>query len=111
MEQRDLGQTDLTVPVVGMGTWRTFDVRGAAAITNARAVVDAALSAGATLFDSSPMYGDAESVLGEALAGRRDEVLVATKVWARSVAEGEAQIQRALGLYGGRVDLYQIHNL
>jgi aryl-alcohol dehydrogenase-like predicted oxidoreductase len=111
MEQRALGQTGLTVPVVGMGTWRTFDVRGAAGIANARAVVDTALAAGATLFYSSPMYGDAEAVLGGALAGRRDEALVATKVWARGVAEGEAQIQRALGLCGGRVDLYQIHNL
>ena len=57
------------------------------------------------------MYGAAEAVLADALAGRREAALVATKVWARSVAEGEAQIQRALGLYGGRVDLYQIHNL
>jgi aryl-alcohol dehydrogenase-like predicted oxidoreductase len=111
MEQRALGQTGLTVPAVGMGTWRTFDVRGTAATTNARAVVDAALSAGATFFDSSPMYGAAEAVLGEALAGQREAALVATKVWARSVAEGEAQIQRALGRYGGLVDLYQIHNL
>lgn len=110
MEQRALGQTGLTVPAVGMGTWRTFDVRGAA-VANAHAVVDAALSTGATLFDSSPMYGEAEEVLADALAGRRDQVLMATKVWARSVAEGEAQIQRALGLYGGRVDMYQIHNL
>lgn len=111
MEQRSLGQTGLTVPVVGMGTWRTFDVRGAAAITNAHAVVGAALAAGATLFDSSPMYGAAEAVLGDALTGRREEALVATKIWARSVAEGEAQIQRALDRFGGRVDLYQIHNL
>ncbi len=111
MEQRALGRTGLTVPAVGMGTWRTFDVRGAAPSANARAVVDAALAAGAALFDSSPMYGAAEAVLGAALAGRRDEALVATKVWARGITEGEAQIQRALGLYGGRVDLYQIHNL
>ncbi len=54
MEQRVFGQTGLTVPAVGMGTWRTFDVRGAAATANARAVVDAALSAGASFFDSSP---------------------------------------------------------
>lgn len=111
MEQRTFGASGLTVPVVGMGTWRTFDVRGAAAEANARAVVDAALAAGATLFDSSPMYGEAERVLGAALASRRDEALVATKVWARSAAEGEAQIRRAMGFFGGRVELYQIHNL
>ena len=76
MEQRALGQTGLTVPVVGMGTWGTFDVRGAAATANARAVVATALAAGATFFDSSPMYGAAEAVLAEALVGRRDEALV-----------------------------------
>jgi aryl-alcohol dehydrogenase-like predicted oxidoreductase len=111
MEQRALGQTGLTVPAVGMGTWRTFDVRGEAAAANARAVVDQALAAGANLFDSSPMYGAAEQVLGAALEGRRGAALVATKVWASSAAEGAAQIQRALGFYGGLVDLYQIHNL
>ena len=94
-----------------MGTWRTFDVRGEAAEANARAVVDAALGGGAYLFDSSPMYGEAERVLGRALEGRRQEALVATKVWARSPGEGNEQIGRALKFYGGRVDLYQVHNL
>jgi diketogulonate reductase-like aldo/keto reductase len=94
-----------------MGTWKTFDVRGAAAEANSRAVVDAALAAGARLFDSSPMYGEAERVLGEAIGARRDEAIVATKVWASTVEEGRAQISRALAYYGGRIDLYQIHNL
>lgn len=111
MERRALGRSGLTVPVVGMGTWRTFDVRGAAAEANARAVVDAALAAGANFFDSSPMYGEAERVLGLALRGRRERALVATKVWAGGVAAGRAQIERALSYFGGRVDLYQIHNL
>ena len=111
MEQRALGRSGLTVPAVGMGTWQTFDVRGEAAERNVRAVVDAAIAAGTTLFDSSPMYGEAERVLGGALAGRRDEVLVATKVWTDDDAEADAQIERALGWLGGRVDLYQVHNL
>jgi aryl-alcohol dehydrogenase-like predicted oxidoreductase len=111
MEHRDLGQSGLQVPVVGMGTWRTFDVSGAAHEHNARAIVDAALAAGANFLDSSPMYGQAERVLGLALAGRRDQAIVATKVWTPSTAEGEAQAQRALGYFGGRIDLYQIHNL
>lgn len=111
MEQRVLGATGLTVPVVGMGTWRTFDVRGAAAEAQSQAVVDAALAAGASFFDSSPMYGQAERVLGAALAGRRAQALVATKIWAPDRAEGEAQIQAALGFFGGAIDLYQIHNL
>jgi len=55
MERRVLGHTGLEVPTVGMGTWRTFDVRGAAAAANARRVVDTALAAGASFFDSSPM--------------------------------------------------------
>ncbi len=94
-----------------MGTWRTFDVRGAEAERHARDIVDTALGLGANLFDSSPMYGEAERVLGRALAGRRDQALVATKVWAASVNEGRAQIERALQYFGGYVDLYQVHNL
>lgn len=111
MERRALGSTGIQAPAVGMGTWRTFDVRGEAAEANARAVVDAALEGGAYLFDSSPMYGEAERALGRALEGRRQEALVATKVWARSPGEGNEQIGRALKFYGGRVDLYQVHNL
>lgn len=111
MEMRALGRTGLSVPVVGMGTWRTFDVRGATAERNAHAVVDAAFAAGATFFDSSPMYGEAERVLGAVLEGRRDAALVATKIWASSAEEGRAQAERALRAFGGWVDLYQVHNL
>jgi aryl-alcohol dehydrogenase-like predicted oxidoreductase len=111
MERRRLGTSGLEVPTVGMGTWRTFDVRGASATANARAVVDAALAGGANFFDSSPMYGEAERVLDAALDGRRDAALVATKVWTSSAAVGEQQIARALTMFGHRIDLYQIHNL
>ncbi|HXX76991.1 MAG TPA: aldo/keto reductase [Ktedonobacteraceae bacterium] len=111
METRILGKTGMQAPVVGMGTWRTFDVRGAAAIKNARAVVDAALIAGSNFFDSSPMYGEAEHVLGDTLRGRRNSAMIATKVWANSVSEGRAQVNRALSYYDNFVDLYQIHNL
>jgi aryl-alcohol dehydrogenase-like predicted oxidoreductase len=111
MEHRTLGQAGLEVPVIGMGTWRTFDVRGAAAEQNARAVVDAAFASGANFFDSSPMYGAAEAVLGAALGERRGAALVATKVWANAAVEGCAQAERALTFYAGYIDLYQIHNL
>lgn len=111
MEHRTLGNSGLQVPVVGMGTWKTFDVQGSAAINNARSVVDAALQAGANFFDSSPMYGQAEYVLGETLRGRRDQVLIATKIWTPSAREGQAQARRALQYFGGRIDLYQVHNL
>jgi aryl-alcohol dehydrogenase-like predicted oxidoreductase len=94
-----------------MGTWRTFDVRGAPAERQAREIVDVAIELGANLFDSSPMYGQAERVLGLALSGRRNQALVATKVWASSISEGREQVERGLGYAGGYVDLYQVHNL
>jgi aryl-alcohol dehydrogenase-like predicted oxidoreductase len=108
---RPLGDGGPQVPVVGMGTWRTFDVRGERGVAEARAVVDAALAAGATVLDSSPMYGAAEQMLGAALEGRRDEAFVATKVWTHDRTEGRAQAERALAWFGGRIDLLQVHNL
>ena len=111
MERRALGESGIVVPAVGMGTWRTFDVHGAEDEAHARGIVDCALTEGAHLFDSSPMYGEAERVLGSALHGRRHEALVATKVWTRSAAEGREQAERALAFFDGRVDLYQVHNL
>jgi aryl-alcohol dehydrogenase-like predicted oxidoreductase len=111
IEERQLGRSGITAPVVGMGTWRTLDARGGEDERRARAIVREALDAGVRFIDSSPMYGDAERVLGEALRDRRAEAIVATKVWASSVREGAAQVERALGFFGGFVDLYQVHNL
>lgn len=111
IETRTLGRSGLHVPIVGMGTWRTFDVTGEEAEARARSVVDAALEAGATFVDSSPMYGEAERVLGLALGGRRERAIVATKVWTASAAEAKQQAARSLELFGGSIDLYQIHNL
>jgi aryl-alcohol dehydrogenase-like predicted oxidoreductase len=110
MEERALGRSGVIVPVVGMGTWSTFDVPDDD-IPHARAVVDAALGGGARVFDSSPMYGRAERVLGAALQSNRDRAIVATKVWAGSAGQGVGQIRAALAFFGGRVDLYQVHNL
>jgi aryl-alcohol dehydrogenase-like predicted oxidoreductase len=104
MERRQLGASGLEVPVVGLGTWRRFEGR-------AGALVDAALDAGACFIDSSPMYGDAERELGAALEGRREQALVATKVWTSDPREQRAQVESALAWFGGRVDLYQVHNL
>src|SRR3954471_15307593 len=112
IEERPLGETSgLTVPAVGMGTWQTLDVRGAQADRGAHAIVREALDSGARFVDSSPMYGEAERVLGEGLGERRAEAQVATKVWTADDDEAERQVQRALRWYGGRVDLYQVHNL
>jgi len=100
MEERRLG------PVVGLGTWNTFGDDSATAAS----VVDAAVAAGCRVFDSSPMYGGAERSLGTALAPRRDELSVATKIWAGSVEEGREQYARQLEWFG-RVEIEQIHNL
>jgi aryl-alcohol dehydrogenase-like predicted oxidoreductase len=111
MERRELGNSGLTVPAVGIGTWNSFDVRGAEAEAAARDRVTEAIDAGANLFDSSPMYGEAERVLGAALEGRRDRTEVLTKVWSPDDGEARRQIDHALAWFGGRVDLYQVHNL
>jgi diketogulonate reductase-like aldo/keto reductase len=100
MEERRLG------PVVGLGTWSTFD--GDAGV--AGEVVGAALEAGMRLFDSSPMYGGAEASLGAALEGRREGTVVATKIWTPSVGEGRRQYERQRCWFG-RVELEQVHNL
>jgi diketogulonate reductase-like aldo/keto reductase len=97
-----------TVPVVGMGTSGTFDTDDQALVD---AVVARALDHGTTLFDSSPMYGRAEHTLRIALADRRDEAFVATKVWTADDAEAEAQMDASAHFAGGRVDLMQIHNM
>jgi aryl-alcohol dehydrogenase-like predicted oxidoreductase len=110
MEQRRFGNTGMLVPVIGMGTWQTFDVRGTLA-DKRREVTDAAFETGATLFDSSPMYGEAERVLGRTLSGRRGRAIVATKIWTPDDDEAEGQIERALRYFDGRVDIYQVHNL
>jgi aryl-alcohol dehydrogenase-like predicted oxidoreductase len=111
MERRTLGPDGFEVPVIGMGTSRTLDVRGRAAETTSRRIVEEALDAGATLFDSSPMYGEAERVLGLALDGRRSEAIVATKVWTADDDLAESQIATSLRHAYGRVELYQVHNL
>ncbi len=100
MEERRLG------PVVGLGTWNTFGSDAALAGD----VVTAALAAGVRVFDSSPMYRGAEASLAAALAPRRAEATVATKIWADSAAEGREQYRRQREWFG-RVEIEQIHNL
>jgi diketogulonate reductase-like aldo/keto reductase len=100
MDERRLG------PVVGLGTYATFD----ADVEAARSVVGAALGAGTTSFDSSPMYGAAESSLGAALDGRRPRTTVATKILTPSIDEGRTQYETQLHHFG-RVEIEQVHNL
>src|SRR3954452_4021725 len=106
MERRPLGDGGPPLPVVGKGTWRTLEDAA-----DARGLVDAALAAGACVLDCSPMYGAAEELLGEALVGGGGQASVATKIWTASADEGRQQAERALGFFGGRVDLLQVHNL
>jgi aryl-alcohol dehydrogenase-like predicted oxidoreductase len=110
MERRRFGRTGWEVPVVGLGTWQTFDLpRDAEGV--AREVVEAAWDAGTRLFDTSPMYGRAEGVLGRALGDRRPDAIVATKIWTASASEATGQLAAQLDYFGGHIDLEQIHNL
>ena len=101
MEERRLG------PVVGLGTWNTFDDDAALATD----LVHASLESGVTLFDSSPMYRGAERSLGAALDGRRADATVATKIWTSSIDEGREQFRRQVEWFDGRVEIEQVHNL
>jgi aryl-alcohol dehydrogenase-like predicted oxidoreductase len=115
MQTRTIPSSGVALPVVGLGTWRGFDV-GAAAADRARLrqVLQVLFDAGGTLIDSSPMYGAAEAVAGDLLTamGLHDSAFVATKVWTQGSASGIAQMQRSLQhLQRPRIELMQIHNL
>ena len=105
MNERSLAP-GLAVPVVGLGTWQAL-----VASPDPDAVVSTMLDGGARLFDSSPMYGRAEEMLGGALRARRSEAVVATKIWTHSVEEGREQFAHQLSFYGGHVEVEQVHNL
>jgi diketogulonate reductase-like aldo/keto reductase len=100
------------LPVIGLGTWQTFDV-GAAA--DERAPLREVLKLlGGNVIDSSPMYGASEAVVGELLAelGLRSRVFLATKVWTSGREEGLRQVQTSFRrLRTERMDLMQVHNL
>lgn len=110
MQSRILGRTGQPIPVVGLGTWRVFDIPDAEQPA-ADAVVAAAFEGGARFVDTSPMYGRAEAILGAAVAPRREQAIVATKVWAAWPHDGRRHFDTQLGFFGGRVDLLQVHNL
>ena len=111
VERRRLGRSGVEVSVVGLGTYQVLDVRGREEEAR-HEVVRTALEVGITLFDSSPMYGEAERVLGDALRKYgRDRATVATKVWTSDDRAAQLQIETALNFFGGRVELYQVHNL
>jgi aryl-alcohol dehydrogenase-like predicted oxidoreductase len=111
MERRRVGRSGIEAGVIGMGTWRTFDVRGPRVEAERHHLLDTAVAGGVDLFDSSPMYGEAERVLGEAVTPFRDRVSIATKVWSADDGIAGRQLSNSLAHFRGRVDLFQIHNL
>nr|WP_188708654.1 aldo/keto reductase [Polaromonas eurypsychrophila] len=101
------------IPVVGLGTWITFNVgNDAAARAQSAEVIRQFLAAGGKLIDSSPMYGSSQGVIGEGLQKlqAQSRVFSAEKVWTSS--DGAAQIESSRKLWQmPRFDLLQVHNL
>lgn len=113
---RPIPSTGERIPVVGLGTWQTFDVNiEHEAFRRPRLeVLRALLEAGASVIDSSPMYGRAEAVVGELLdeLGAHERAFLATKVWTRGRDAGVAQMEQSFDrLRTPRIELMQIHNL
>lgn len=115
LRARPIPSSGEMLPVVGLGTWRTFDVgAGAAERAPLKEVIGAFVALGGRVVDSSPMYGAAEAVVGD-LAGElgvADKLFLATKVWASGREAGLAQMEQSFRrLRARRLDLMQIHNL
>ena len=112
MSTRKIPSSGQPIPVIGMGTWSTFDV-GRGHYDARRTVLQAFFEAGGRVIDSSPMYGRAEKVVGELLPDvpQRADAFIATKVWTRGGKRGIAEMEDSIRKMGGRVDLMQIHNL
>ena len=103
------------LPALGLGTWRTFDV-GAGAVERAplKEVLVAFVALGGRVVDSSPMYGTAETVVGDLASelGVADKLFLATKVWTTGHEAGVGQMEQSFQhLRARRLDLMQIHNL
>lgn len=113
INSKTIPSTGERIPVIGLGTSRTFDVRPGTARTALVPVLQAFFDRGGTLIDSSPMYGAAEEVIGELLrATTHRRVFAATKVWTDGRQAGIEQMERSRQLWGvPRFDLMQIHNL
>ena len=103
------------LPVIGLGTWQTFDVGTG---RNERAPLEEVLATfaalGGKLIDSSPMYGNSEEVAGNIASrlGLREKLFVATKVWTQGKAAGIRQMEESMQkLRTKPIDLMQVHNL
>lgn len=115
MQQRTLGNSDVQITPIIMGTWQAGK-KGWVGVED-QAVIDAmkaALEAGVTTFDTAEVYGDgySEQLVGQALAGQRDRVVIATKVFANHLKFDQVTeaCERSLqNLQTDYIDLYQIH--
>jgi aryl-alcohol dehydrogenase-like predicted oxidoreductase len=115
MQTRAIPSSNEPLPIVGLGTYRGFDVEPSQpTYKDLPTVLDALFDKGGTLIDSSPMYGRAEQTIGELLSIHepRSPAFLATKVWTRGREEGIAQMEQSFALLQTEViDLMQIHNL
>ena len=112
--QRPIPRTSESLPVVGLGTWQTFDVADGAARAPLRDVLREFARLGGTVVDSSPMYGRSESVVGDLAVelGLQKQLFIATKVWTSGAEAGIRQMEESFRrLRVERVDLMQVHNL
>jgi diketogulonate reductase-like aldo/keto reductase len=103
------------LPVIGMGSWITFDVIDDDVATATRVkVLQTFFDLGGALVDSSPMYGSSEAVIGHCLARiqNQERLFAATKVWTWFTSLGISQMNRSQALWGvKRFDVMQIHNM
>ena len=115
MMTRPIPSTGEPIPVVGLGTWRAFDVGSdETGRRPLRQVLQRLLDGGRRIIDTSPMYGRAEAVTGDLLAELqvRPRAFLATKVWTTGRERGIEQMRRSASLLRSAVvDLMQIHNL
>jgi diketogulonate reductase-like aldo/keto reductase len=111
MHTRPIPSTGELLPIIGLGTWQTFDVSAGAARQPLGELLRDFRAAGGTLIDSSPMYGRAEETVGE-LGNNVPDAFIATKVWTDGRAAGERQMRESLRLLRREtIDLMQVHNL
>ena len=112
---KQIPSTREPLPIIGVGTWQTFDVGAAsAARTPLREVLKLMTQSGRGVVDSSPMYGTSESVAGDLVAelGTREQLFMATKVWTSGRDAGIRQMETSFKrLRVERMDLMQVHNL
>ena len=112
---RPIPSTGEKLPVIGLGSAGTFNVpSGSAQARTVGEMLALFVKRGGKLIDTSPMYGTAESVIGDLAykAGLTKSLFIATKVWTRSQTEGIAQMERSLQRFRTRtIDLIQVHNL